>query len=645
MTEQPTDPNEQRDRQQIDIEGLTRTLLDSLDEQLKQEGQDYETLTRQVVQSRLYKARSYSEINKLLSQVESITDSHTPVETQLTILENILPALRAGLDADRIFLLKSPHRTPNEQLFIRAQVSRESEMTLYDVAERETFRFPEESWQPFGNHKGIEIDRYPPGTPGTDEHSPLARFRRRSKPQGKPDYRLPMPEEPAEYAIVRVGRFDSPAKFVLVVHKFLRAEKMATYSEDLADLFDLLSMRLHEMYNLVEHRLAALRYDRARSEFMEDVMHQLSGSLSAISNMVENLIDGTAPQPGATLERLYETTHMFRHYTKTFALAADERSILDVYKQEAQVFSPRDWVNLLNKHSNFFIDRAASDGIRGPLVSDQGFWEFPPVSVRTPLVELLIFNLIDNAVKYALRGRNAPIVLEGERSGNWVRLRVSNYGVGIPEDERDQIFQRYFRSDRVRHIEANGTGVGLYICQEIMRVHEGHIFVESHPSSEFPGSHEVVFVVEFPALPEEYAEDSRPEEQSRPTILFVEDEPWKHRGLIERLEAHYEVFHARTRRRALDILKTHHERIQLILLDVTLADPNDPALTGAEAGIALAKSILLEKRYDIPILGWTGQTASHIYQELLSLGVKRVIHRTEASGRELVQTIEEYLRH
>lgn len=91
-------------------------------------------------------------------------------------------------------------------------------------------------------------------------------------------------------------------------------------------------------------------------------------------------------------------------------------------------------------------------------------------------IEQVIINLIDNAVKYS--PDSDKIIITTAISGGHVITSIQDFGIGIPNDQRDKIFDRFFRVNNLKPTFA-GLGIGLYICSEIVRRHEGKIWVES----------------------------------------------------------------------------------------------------------------------------------------------------------------------
>jgi signal transduction histidine kinase len=100
----------------------------------------------------------------------------------------------------------------------------------------------------------------------------------------------------------------------------------------------------------------------------------------------------------------------------------------------------------------------------------------------------ILANLLDNAVRYSAPG--SPIGVALTVVGNEAQVRVTDRGVGVPEDERERIFAPFYRASRTRDIP--GTGLGLHISRRIAEQHHGRLWLESTSES---GS---VFVVGLP---------------------------------------------------------------------------------------------------------------------------------------------------
>jgi len=105
--------------------------------------------------------------------------------------------------------------------------------------------------------------------------------------------------------------------------------------------------------------------------------------------------------------------------------------------------------------------------------------DLPPIYADRNKLEAIMTNLISNAMKYSPGG--SQIRISAEEDGEWVKISVSDQGVGIPPEHQKNLFKKFHRvrgeaSDRVP-----GTGIGLYLCRQFVEGHGGKIWVESEP--------------------------------------------------------------------------------------------------------------------------------------------------------------------
>jgi len=114
----------------------------------------------------------------------------------------------------------------------------------------------------------------------------------------------------------------------------------------------------------------------------------------------------------------------------------------------------------------------------------------PPIETDGGRLRQVLDNLLDNAIKYSLEG--SPIVLRVDADARWTRFAVADNGVGIPAAEIPRIFEKFYRVDPHQTGGINGTGLGLYVCRELVERMDGRITVSSTPGR---GS---TFVVELP---------------------------------------------------------------------------------------------------------------------------------------------------
>jgi two-component system sensor histidine kinase VicK len=138
--------------------------------------------------------------------------------------------------------------------------------------------------------------------------------------------------------------------------------------------------------------------------------------------------------------------------------------------------------------------------IHGVVAAIQGWSSLRDISVEAPdrlraeidctRIEQVLFNLLDNAIKYSPEDR--PIQIRTHAIDGAVELSVRDYGPGITPEKRARIFERFYQADSPTH--AGGMGLGLYVCREIVERHGGEI------CAEFPEDGGCRFVVRLPLL-------------------------------------------------------------------------------------------------------------------------------------------------
>ena len=94
-------------------------------------------------------------------------------------------------------------------------------------------------------------------------------------------------------------------------------------------------------------------------------------------------------------------------------------------------------------------------------------------------LEQVLVNLVQNAIKYSPRGGRVEVAVE--RHQGEARVSVADRGIGIPADERERVFERFFRAKNAATRNFGGLGIGLFVSNEIVSRHGGRFEVESVP--------------------------------------------------------------------------------------------------------------------------------------------------------------------
>ncbi len=105
--------------------------------------------------------------------------------------------------------------------------------------------------------------------------------------------------------------------------------------------------------------------------------------------------------------------------------------------------------------------------------------DFPTIQGDEARLRQVIDNLVSNAIKYSPRG--GEVHIRGRYDADSVTVEVQDQGVGLPNDEQDRIFERFYRVDDALSRKTQGTGLGLYLARAVIDAHRGRISVESQP--------------------------------------------------------------------------------------------------------------------------------------------------------------------
>ena len=198
----------------------------------------------------------------------------------------------------------------------------------------------------------------------------------------------------------------------------------------------------------------ALRRSRGEAEYKESLRHILLEA-ERTTALIEQLLSLARTDSGR------ETLHMQR-----VDLSAMLRGVVESWRQVADI-----------RNIQFSANIAATDSF---VLGDED------------ALRRVADILLDNAFKYTAQPGSVGLSLE--QAGDRVVMMVKDSGIGIAEEEKDKIFERFYRVDKARSREQGGVGLGLAIAQWIVTQHRGSITVESAPGE---GS---VFRLEFPAI-------------------------------------------------------------------------------------------------------------------------------------------------
>jgi len=220
-----------------------------------------------------------------------------------------------------------------------------------------------------------------------------------------------------------------------------------------------------------ERRLKEL--DKLKSDFVSNVSHELRTPLTAIKGSVDNMLDGLT---GDLNEK--QNRYLVRVKSNADRLARLINDLLDLSRIEAGIKLKRTNLSLptvarevVESLGSVAAEKLISFEIECPEVNLTA-WADPD-----RIVEVLT-NLIGNAIKFT--PTNGKVTLCLKRSGNeWVKISVADTGPGIPSDEANRIFDKFYQVTQPEKQKAMGTGLGLSITKALVEMHGGKIWLES----------------------------------------------------------------------------------------------------------------------------------------------------------------------
>ena len=213
--------------------------------------------------------------------------------------------------------------------------------------------------------------------------------------------------------------------------------------------------------------------NRMKSEFISVVSHQLRSPLSNLRWAIELLssgrTNGVSKKQLKYFKILKENSNRMRELVSDLLIVSRiETAKLPLKKKE---ISLEDLVRRVIKELEPF---ATASNIRVEFKAQK---ILPKVLADPSQIRLVIENLLDNAIRYIKEKGKVEIKLEREK--NYCRFEIKDTGVGIPKEDQKYIFQKFFRSENVMKHQTQGSGLGLYIAQSIVKRSGGKIGFKS----------------------------------------------------------------------------------------------------------------------------------------------------------------------
>jgi signal transduction histidine kinase len=310
--------------------------------------------------------------------------------------------------------------------------------------------------------------RMPPGMDGVCTAEEIRKF--------DPEIELVIMTGYADYDISEINRRIQPADKLLYLQKPVHAPEARQLALALSTKW-LMNRQIQDQNQALQEANEQLKeHDRLKSEFVLTVSHELRTPLTIFKNILSNALAGVAGKLPLKLRKNLEMAD-----EAVIRLTSIISDFLDISKLDLGKMKLRQEVMSIQT----LVEKVT--GILRLMTDSKGI----DLQVHLPGGETLVYidyekmaqvltNLIDNATKFVPEQKGRITVDVTDRMDS-VRVNIRDNGPGVPEQDRQRIFERFEQVEKDLTAEKRGTGLGLAICKELVNLHGGRIWVDNNP--------------------------------------------------------------------------------------------------------------------------------------------------------------------
>ena len=233
---------------------------------------------------------------------------------------------------------------------------------------------------------------------------------------------------------------------------------------------------ISELINEINNLLSRLENSFEKiSQFSSDASHELKTPLTIIKGELEIALrkDRSVEDYKETINRsLYELSGIEQTINDLLFLAKNENEII------------------IDKKDNFYLDEIVDESIN----ELKNFAKLHKVEIVfevqdnleffgfSNLLKIAIKNVLKNAIQFSFE--NSKVIVKIFEKDNLLNISIKDFGIGIPLNEQEKIFDKFYRTDKSRNKNSGGTGLGMSILKKIVDIHKGEITIKSEENKE-----------------------------------------------------------------------------------------------------------------------------------------------------------------
>ena len=223
-------------------------------------------------------------------------------------------------------------------------------------------------------------------------------------------------------------------------------------------------------FEIQEETTLLRKVEKLKQNFISLMSHDLKTPVAKIAGIADTMRRqaGDNQELAKNINSIIDSTRELNNFIS---------SILDLTKVESSNIT----LSLVSEDLNLIVDQVVDDlrfeFHREKMKIEKQLATLYPIQIDPKLIARVISNIIANAIKYA--GEGTTVTVTTEDQGEWVSLSIADNGVGIPADDLEHIFDKFYRVKNDANHAIKGSGLGLYLVKYFIELHGGTIAVHS----------------------------------------------------------------------------------------------------------------------------------------------------------------------